>query len=268
MTKIAALQMNSSADVKQNLPTAAELIADAALAGAKLIVLPEMFAIMGEKDSDKVIVAEKAGSGVIQDFLAQQAIQHEVWIVGGTIPLMTEDPTKVAAACLVYNAQGKVVARYDKIHLFDVNVSQQKYLESDTTQAGNKVVVVETPFGKLGLCVCYDIRFPELARALVQQGAEIIAIPTAFTQKTGEAHWQILMRALAIQTQCYVIGACETGQHANGRSTYGHSMIVDPWGRELARLEKSNGVITANIDLNFVAEVRTNMPLQQQRKLC
>lgn len=264
---VAALQMNSSADVNENLHQAKKLIADAVTQGAKLLVLPEMFAIIGKIDTDKINVAEQEGSGLIQDFLSQQAIQHQVWIVSGTIPLVTDDPTKVAAACLVYNAQGQVVARYDKIHMFDVNVGDQNYLESKTSKAGNKVVVADTPFGKLGVCVCYDIRFPELARALVDQGTEIIAVPTAFTQRTGVAHWDILIRALAIQTQCYVIAACETGQHPNGRSTYGHSVIVDPWGSVLAILENNAGVISATLDLKFVEAVRKNMPLKQQRRL-
>lgn len=262
---VAAVQMNSTDDVQNNLQQAKQLIEQAAAQNAKLIVLPEMFALMGKREVDKIKIAEKFNSGLIQDFLARQAKQHQVWIVGGTIPLVTDDKNRVAAACLVYNPQGQVVARYDKIHLFDVNVATQKYSESQTTKAGNKVTVLDTPCGRLGLCVCYDIRFPELARKLVEQGAEIIAIPAAFTQKTGTAHWDTLVRALAIQTQCFVVAACEVGQHPNGRSTYGHSTVIDPWGNILALHENGTGNITATIDLKVVVEVRKNMPLQNHR---
>lgn len=262
---IAAIQMNSSNDVQKNLQQAKQLIEQTAAKNAKLIVLPEMFAMMGKQDVDKLKIAEQFNTGRIQNFLAQQARQHQVWIVGGTIPLVTDDKNKVIAACLVYDPQGHVVARYDKIHLFDVHVATQKYSESETTKAGNKAVVLDTPFGRLGLCVCYDIRFPELARKLVEQGAEIIAIPTAFTQTTGAAHWSTLIRALAIQTQCFVVAACEVGQHPSGRSTYGHSTIIDPWGNILALQESSIGNITATIDLKFVEEVRKKMPLQNHR---
>lgn len=264
---IAALQMNSNDDVQNNLQQAQQLITQAVKQNAKLIVLPEMFATMGKSDAEKLKSAEQIGAGPIQDFLAQQAKQHRVWIIGGTIPLVTNDPKTVAAACLVYNDKGELAARYDKIHMFDVNVAEHKYVESATIKAGDKVVVVDTPFGKIGLSVCYDIRFPELARKLVEQGAEIIAIPTAFTHITGAAHWDTLIHALAIQTQCYVVAACEVGQHPNGRSTYGHSIIIDPWGKTLAQLDKDVGVLTAAIDLNRVVEVRKNMPLSQHRRM-
>lgn len=266
-TTVAAIQMNSGNDVKKNLQQAEILIKQSAQQGASLIVLPEMFAMMGANETDKVRIAESIGKGLIQDFLAAQALTHNVWLVGGTIPLLTDDPTKVAAACLIYNPQGQIAARYDKIHLFDVQVDSLHYAESTTTQPGTETIVVDTSIGKLGVCVCYDIRFPELARRLVDQGAEIIAVPTAFTQTTGAAHWDILIRALAIQTQCFVIAACAVGKHPSGRITYGHSVIIDPWGTVLTSLEDNIGSINAAIDLTQIATVRKNMPIQRHRRL-
>lgn len=259
--------MNSGADIKENLQQAEELIVQAAKAGAKLIVLPEMFAIMSADETEKVKYAEHEGKGYIQNFLAQQASTHAAWIVGGTIPLITDQPNKVAAACLIYNPQGQIAARYDKIHLFDVSVNNHHYNESKHIMPGNQAKVLDTPFGKLGVCVCYDIRFPELAGCLVNNGAEIIVVPTAFTKATGIAHWNILIRALAIQTQCFVIAACEVGHHPNGRSTYGHSMVIDPWGNVLSLLEDGIGISKAHIDLEQVEAVRKNMPLQKHRRL-
>jgi len=259
--------MNSGSDIKENLQQAEKLIVRAAEAGAKLIVLPEMFAIMGADETEKVKCAEHEGKGYIQNFLAQQASLHGVWLVGGTIPLRTDKPNKVAAACLIYNQQGQIAARYDKIHLFDVSVDTYNYYESKYIVPGNQAKVLDTPLGKLGVCVCYDIRFPELARCLVNNGAEIIVVPTAFTKATGIAHWNILIRALAIQTQCFVIAACEVGQHPNGRSTYGHSMVIDPWGNVLALVEDGIGISKADVDLEQVKTVRKNMPLQKHRQL-
>lgn len=262
---VAVIQMNSTDNLAENLRQAELLIAQAAHAGAKLIVLPEMFVLIGKNETDKLKLVEAAGQGIIQTFLANQALTHKVWLVGGTVPIAAHDPYKVRAACFLYDAMGKPVARYDKIHMFDVLVGDHVYQESKTIEAGDRIIVVETSFGKLGLAVCYDIRFPEFAQHMVELGAEIIAVPTAFTRTTGQAHWEILIRSLAIQTQCYVLAACQTGQHANGRETFGNSMIIDPWGSVLACLPKGIGTLTAEIDLAYLKQIRDNMPLQQQR---
>lgn len=263
MNQVAAIQMCSTPDVDENLKAAEKLIAHAAERGAQLIVLPEMFAIIGSRADDKVCVKETSGSGKIQNFLAKQAQKHQLWLVGGTIPLAADNASKVRAASLVYNANGAVVARYDKMHLFDVTLSELEYYrESDSTEPGNEVVVVDTPVGKLGLSVCFDIRFPQLYRQLVQAGAEILVIPSAFTQKTGAAHWGLLARARAVDTFCYVIGACQGGTHVGGRQTYGHSLIVHPWGSVLSQLDGiDEGVATAEIDLAELHAIRRSIPL-------
>ncbi|MCC2666801.1 MAG: hypothetical protein K0S63_717 [Gammaproteobacteria bacterium] len=267
--KVAAIQMTSSYDVKKNLAVASELIGQAAQQGAKLAVLPENFAIMGQTDFDKIALREKKGQGPLQDFLAAQALRHGIWIVGGTIPLEAVDSHKVRAACLVYNNQGKEVAQYDKIHLFDVTVSENEvYQESASVEAGDDIVVVDTPCGKLGLTVCYDIRFPELFRELLDRGAEIMIIPAAFTVPTGTAHWELLARARAVENLSYVIGACQVGQHDNGRQTYGHSLIVEPWGSIIAlHAEPEPSFITAEIDLEYVYKKRMLMPINKHRKI-
>jgi nitrilase len=268
MPIVAAIQMCSSHIVDDNLAAAQQLIQEAANQDAKLVVLPEMFAIMGEKASDKVLVKEEFGKGKIQDFLAEQARKNKIWLVGGTIPISCDEENKARATCLVYNDKGELAARYDKTHLFDVTVSQtESYKESATTQAGDKIVVIPTPFGKLGLSVCYDIRFPELYRALFNAGAEIIAIPAAFTVMTGEAHWELLARARAVENFCYVIGACQWGTHNNGRKTYGHSLIIEPWGNVAASLSEGTGVITSNIDLEKLYAIRKDVPVAEHRRI-
>ncbi|MDF2940661.1 MAG: 2-oxoglutaramate amidase [Gammaproteobacteria bacterium] len=268
MTIIAAIQMCSSHIVDENLATAVKLIKEAAQQGAKLIVLPEMFAILGEKASDKVAVREPFGQGKIQNFLSEQARAYQVWIVGGTIPINCNDENKVKAACLVYDDEGKLAGRYDKIHLFDVRLSESEiYKESATTEAGDSIVVIPTPFGKLGLSVCYDIRFPELYRALFKLGAEIIVIPSAFTVKTGQAHWELLARARAVENFSYVIGACQWGIHSGGRQTFGHSVIIEPWGTVIKKLPEGNGIITAEIDLEKLYEIRRSIPIADHQKL-
>ena len=258
--KVAAIQMCSSDNVEKNLETACRLISDVVKNNAHLIVLPEMFAMMGKKTIDKVNNAEEYGSGKIQQFLSAQAKQHGVWIVGGTIPIFSVNKNKIKAACLVYNSSGEVAARYDKIHLFDAQISETEcYRESDTTDPGDKVVVIDTPVGKLGLAVCYDIRFSALFLQLAKKGAEIIAIPAAFTVKTGEAHWQLLARARAVENFCYVIGACQGGEHASGRKTYGHSLIVDSWGTVLQEAgDSGNTIIDATIDLKKLHDIRAS----------
>ncbi len=269
MTKVAAIQMCSSHLIDENLKSAAKWINEAANNNAKLVVLPEMFAIMGQKPIDKVAVKEKMGQGVIQDFLAEQAKKNDVWIVGGTIPVACENENKVRAASLVFDNNGKCVARYDKIHLFDVVLSEKEiYKESDTTEPGNELVVVDTPFGKLGLAVCYDVRFPELFRCLFNKGAEIIALPSAFTVPTGEAHWELLARSRAVDNFSYVIGACQGGTHSSGRKTFGNSIIVEPWGTVAAKKEGvSPGIIYTNIDLQKIYDARNSIPIGAHQRI-
>lgn len=268
MPRIAAIQMCSSHIINDNFLVASKLIKEASQNNAKLIVLPEMFAIMGLTPNDKVSAKERFGHGKIQSFLSEQAKKNHVWIVGGTIPIECKNKNKVRAASLVYAANGELVARYDKIHLFDVTISATEiYKESDTTEPGDDIVVMATPFGKLGLAVCYDVRFPELFRCLLAKGAEIIVLPAAFTVKTGEAHWELLARSRAVENFCYVIGACQGGVHSSGRKTYGHSIIVEPWGGVIARKEHGSGVIYADIDLAKVYEARKSIPIGEHQKI-
>lgn len=269
MNRVAAIQMASSPNVGANLTEAARLISRAVDAGAELVVLPENFAHMGMKEPDKLVVQEAYGSGPIQHFLATQADKHRVWIVGGTIPIKSDDANRARAACLLYNERGKVVARYDKIHLFDVKIheSGETYIESQTIEPGREVVVADTPFGRLGLSVCYDIRFPELFRRMVNEKVEIIAIPSAFTATTGRAHWETLARARAIENLSYVIAAAQGGYHLSGRETHGDSMIIDPWGKVLDRLPRGSGFVIANINLDFLRQVRRNFPTLEHRRI-
>ncbi|MBI5782260.1 MAG: carbon-nitrogen hydrolase family protein [Gammaproteobacteria bacterium] len=268
MTRMAAVQMASGPRVPDNLDEAGRQIASAAASGAKLVVLPENFALMPLNDADRLTAAEPDGKGPIQDFLAAQARQHRVWLVGGTIPLAAKSGNKVRAACLVFNDRGERVARYDKIHLFDVQLDDgEKYHESNSFEPGEKVVVVDTPYGKLGLAVCYDLRFPELFRRLQEQGAEIFAVPSAFTAHTGKAHWEVLVRARAIENLVYVIAAAQDGRHANGRETYGDSMVVNPWGEVLARLPHGAGHVIAECDHARLQDVRRNLPSIRHRRL-
>jgi len=275
MTKIAAVQMASGAQVHANLMKAGELIQQAAARDANLVVLPENFALMGKHEKDHLQIAEYAGQGMIQDFLAKQAKQYGLWILGGSIPLRLDDtpanitPNKVSASALLFNAQGEQVARYDKMHLFDVRLPNgDVYAESDTTQPGFNSMVVDTPFGKLGIAICYDLRFPELFREMSAEGAQIFVIPAAFTDTTGKAHWEVLLRARAIENLSYVIAAGQGGYHINGKATYGHSMIIDYWGNVREVLEKGEGVIVSTIDLSTLDSVRTNFPVLEHRELC
>ncbi|MFI4954981.1 MAG: carbon-nitrogen hydrolase family protein [Gammaproteobacteria bacterium] len=262
MFKIAAIQLNSTDKVTENLEQSAQLIRQAATQGAQLVVLPEMFAIMGHTPEDKLQVKEPLGSGPIQDFLATQAREHKIWLIGGTIPIAAPNSNKVYAANLLINDQGQCVAQYNKIHLFDVILSQTlAYKESTTTLPGSELVVADTPFGKLGLSVCYDVRFPEQYRTLGAQGAQILVVPSAFTFPTGQAHWEVLLRARAIENFCYVIAANQVGVQADNRRSFGHSMIIDPWGKVLANAgEQEPMVIVAEIDLNYVKECRARIP--------
>ncbi|QQZ30420.1 carbon-nitrogen hydrolase family protein [Thiothrix subterranea] len=267
MALIAALQMAAGPNVPANLLEAGRLIKEAAARGAGMVVLPETFAMMGVADADKVKVAETFGEGPIQAFLSQQARKYGVWIIAGTIPIRSDDPARSYAASLMYDAKGKVVARYDKIHLFDVMLSenQEVYTESDTTMPGKTPVVVDTPFGKVGMSVCYDLRFPELYRRLSEQGAQILVVPAAFTELTGKAHWEVLLRARAIENLCYVVAPGQGGYHVSGRTTYGHSMIVDYWGRVRGVREKGAGVVLADIDLDALQQTRKTFPVLSHR---
>jgi predicted amidohydrolase len=269
MIKCAAIQMASSPNVRANLLEAEKLIAEAAKAGAKLVALPENFALMGVDEQDKLKHKEIEGHGPIQDFLITTARKYSVWLVAGTIPLTATDADKIRASCLVFNELGEQVARYDKIHLFDVSMpdSQERYQESNTIEAGHKPLVIQTPFGKLGVAVCYDLRFPELFREMLDLGMEILVIPSAFTAKTGAAHWEVLLRARAIENLCYVIAPNQGGFHLNGRQTFGHSMIIDPWGVVLECHKTGSGFIAASIDRDRLEKVRTNFPVLTHRRI-
>lgn len=268
MNQVAAIQMASGPNVGANLIEAERLISQAVVAGAGLVVLPENFAQMGQSEQDKLKIAEQAGQGKIQDFLSDQASRHGIWLVGGTIPVKTVDATKVRAACMVFNPAGDMVARYDKIHLFDVDIvaTRESYNESETTEPGDEVVVVDTPFGKLGLAICYDLRFPELFRALLDKGAEIFAVPSAFTAITGRAHWESIVRTRAIENLCYMVTAAQGGYHVSGRETHGDSMIVDPWGTILDRLQRGSGFVIAQIDRERIENTRANFPAISHRR--
>jgi nitrilase len=245
------------------------LLREAAREGAVLAALPENFALMGLKEDDKLAAAEEDGRGVIQDWLAVTARALNLWIVAGTIPIALSGEKRVAAADLVIDAEGKRCARYDKIHLFDVDIPNraERYRESATIAPGHVPVVVDTPIGRLGLTVCYDVRFPELFRILSAQGAQVLSVPSAFTVPTGEAHWNVLLRARAIENLCFVLAPAQSGHHANGRATYGHSTIIDPWGVELATRPQGPGVVLAEIDLSLSQDTRTRFPALTHRRL-
>jgi len=266
---IAAIQMISGSNLDRNLLQAEHLIALAVSANAKLIVLPENFSFMPKNDGERLSVQEEFGQGKIQDFLSKQSKLHQVFIIAGTVPISDKKSNKVFGSCLVYNDQGICYERYDKIHLFDVNVPEinENYNESETIQAGNEVKVIETPFAKIGLAVCYDLRFPELFRQFVDLDVDIIAIPSAFTEMTGKAHWEVLLKARAIENLSYVIAANQGGKHESNRETYGDSMIVDPWGNILNRLAKGPGIVLADIDKNKLSQLRSSFPVLKHRQL-
>jgi predicted amidohydrolase len=260
--------MVSGNDVGANLAAAEELIDRAANQGAVLVALPENFALMADDDRQRLAAAEDDGDGPIQAFLAEAARRYGVWLVGGTIPLKGNRPNKVRSACLVVDADGNRAARYDKIHLFDVTLaSGESYRESQGIEAGDTPVVVDTPAGRLGLAVCYDLRFPELFRSLLDRGAQLFVLPSAFTAVTGKAHWHPLVRARAIENLAYVIAPDQGGTHPNGRATYGHTLIVGPWGELLAELETGAGVVTAAIDPERFAGARDSLPSIHHRRL-
>ena len=263
--KVAAIQMASGPIVSGNLKEAGRLIAKAAEQGAKLVVLPEFFAIMGMTEQDKLKVSEQAGTGPIQSFLSETARRHKIWLVGGSIPLAASTPDKVLNSCLVFNDQGVQVARYDKIHLFNLSLGNESYDEAKTIEPGNKVVVLDSPFGRIGLAICYDLRFPELFRAM--KDVDIIVLPSAFTETTGKMHWETLVRARAIENLSYVIASAQGGYHVNGRETHGNSMIIGPWGRVLDRLARGSGVVIAEVNPTYQASLRTGLPALEHRTL-
>jgi predicted amidohydrolase len=267
--RVAAIQMASGPNVNANLLEAGRLITRAVEGGAGLVVLPENFAIMGMSEQDKVAIRESDGQGPIQDFLAAQAKKHGIWLVGGTVPMETNNPKKVLAACLVYNDKGKCVARYDKIHLFDVSLEggNEKYTESDTIEHGENVVVVDSPFGRMGVGICYDLRFPEMFRVMLDQGMELLVLPAAFTAITGRAHWEVLVRARAIENLSYVIAAAQGGYHVNGRETHGDSMIVNPWGAVIDRLPRGSGVVIGSMSRGLLASIRRSLPAISHRRM-
>jgi len=268
MSKCAAIQMASSPNISFNLLEAEKLIAEAVKVGAKLVALPENFALMGDHETDKLKAKEVDGTGPIQHFLATVAKKYAVWVVGGTIPLQADDANKARAACLIYNDKGQQVGRYDKVHLFDVNVpgTNDVYRESDSIEPGIESQVFDTPFGKLGVAVCYDLRFPEFFRKMSKEGVEIIVVPSAFTAETGAAHWEILLRARAIENLCYVIAPNQGGFHLNGRKTFGHSMIIDPWGTVLDCYKTGGGFVMADIDHERLEKIRSAFPVLNHRR--
>jgi nitrilase len=266
---VAAIQMVSTTNVEQNLRAAAELIGEAADRGARLVVLPEYFCLMGKRDRDKVELREADGRGPIQEFLAGQAQRRRLWLFGGTLPLVAPDPERVFNSVLVFDPTGRRVARYDKIHLFSFRHGEEAYDESRTIAPGREPVIVpcaidETTI-RVGLSVCYDLRFPELYRRL--QGADLIIVPAAFTATTGQAHWEALLRARAIENLCYVLASAQGGRHENGRATYGHSMLIDPWGEVLAVRPTGPGVVLGTIDPQRIASCRSSLPALAHRVL-
>ena len=265
-TLVAAVQMVSAPEVAPNLETAGRLIAAAAAAGAKLVALPENFYIIGRHEGDKVKVREQDGSGVIQDFLSATAKKHKVWVLGGTVPIACGDERKIRSASLLYDDTGKRVARYDKMHVFQFDGGgSENYDESRTVEPGTAPLAVESPFGRLALSVCYDVRFPELYRGLGEFDA--MFVPSAFTVPTGRAHWEILLRARAVENMAYVVAPAQGGIHASGRATHGHTMIVDPWGEILAVQPEGEGVVLAEMDLDRIKSVRGSLPALQNRRI-
>jgi nitrilase len=265
--KIAALQTVSTADVDRNLEAAARLIAEAAREGAELAALPEYFCLMGRRDDDKLGLAEAPGEGPIQAFLAAQAKQHGLWLIGGTLPMRTADPAHARNSCCVYGPDGTLAARYDKIHLFRYDNGRESYDEARVLEAGSEPVTLQAGPLRVGLSVCYDLRFPELYRRLCTPPCDLLSVPAAFTYTTGRAHWELLLRARAVENQCYVIAPAQGGTHDNGRRTWGHSMVVDPWGEVLAVRPEGDGVVLAEVDAKRLTTLRQQLPALEHRRL-
>jgi len=265
MSKVAAIQMVSTPAVEENIVTARRLIADAVQQGAELVLLPEYWPSIGSTDAEKLGQAEQPGAGPIQDFMAEAAKEHSIWLIGGTLSMASPVADKVLNTALVYNPQGENVARYDKIHLFGFATDKEAYDESNFITPGSNVVGFDAPFGRVGMTVCYDLRFPELFRALGP--CALIVVPAAFTYTTGKVHWEILLRARAIENQCYVLAAAQGGRHPTGRRTWGHSMLIDPWGEVKGVLPEGEGVVIGEIEQNVLASVREKLPALKHRVL-
>ena len=263
--RIAAIQMASGPNVQANLEEATRLIALAASTGARIIALPEYFAIMGMKETDKVLIRERDGDGPIQSWMSSMAVKHNVWLIGGSIPVESSVPNKVRNTCFVYDKTGKQVARYDKIHLFNFTMGSENFSEERTIEPGDRIVTFDSPYGRIGLSICYDLRFPELYRAMGD--VNIIVVPSAFTATTGKAHWETLVRARAIENLAYVIAPAQGGYHVNGRETHGDTMIVDPWGVIEDRLPRGSGVVVAGVIPQFQQTARKSLPALSNRTI-
>lgn len=268
--RIAAIQMVSTDCLVDNLRQAETLIDRAAKAQAQLVLLPENFAFIGRRERDKLALAESEGAGPIQEFLAGQARAAKLWLAGGSVPLTAAEPERAYSSCLLYAPDGTLHARYDKIHLFDVSLDDEQretYRESDATVPGRKITVAETPLARVGLSICYDLRFPEMYRNMHKQGVQLLLVPSAFTRQTGQAHWELLLRARAVENLCYVLAANQGGSHATGRATYGHSMVVDPWGTVLARAASGPDVVYADVEKEKLQRLRQRFPAIAHRRL-
>lgn len=263
--KVAAIQMISGAEIAQNFQTAERLLQQAKARGAELVLMPEYWPLMGMRDTDKVALAEPIGQGVIQSWMAAQAKQLGIWLIGGTLPLTSDEAGKVLNTTLVYDPHGVQQARYDKIHLFGFTKGDESYQEANTITPGKQIACVDTPIGRVGLSVCYDLRFPEMYRAM--GSCALIVVPAAFTYTTGQAHWEILLRARAIENQCYVLASGQGGVHQNGRRTWGHSMLIDPWGKIIDILPEGEGIVSGDIDLQSLSAVRESLPALKHRTM-
>ena len=263
--RVAAIQMVSTPDPIHNRRVVEGLVGQAVSAGAELILLPEYWAILGGAETDKLEHAELSEQGPLQNFMSGLARQFGIWLLGGTIPLVSNTEQKVLNTLLAFGPDGQPAVRYDKMHLFGFASATESFDESRTIVAGSEVVVLQTPQLRVGLSICYDLRFPELYRALGH--CDLLVVPAAFTYTTGQAHWEVLLRARAIENQCYVLAAAQGGTHPNGRRTWGHSMLVDPWGRVLALHETGEGIVSGEIDFQQLSGVRASLPALQHRKL-
>jgi deaminated glutathione amidase len=263
--RIAGIQMASGPSVAGNLHETARLVEMAVTQGARLVALPEYFAIMGMKDTDKVKIRERDGDGPIQRFLSETARKHRIWLIGTSVPMESPNEGRIYNSCQVYNEEGRMVARYDKIHLFSLDLGKERFSEERTIEPGKQVKVLESPFGRIGLSVCYDLRFPELYRAM--KDVDIIVVPAAFTETTGRAHWESLVRARAIENLAYVLAPAQGGYHLSGRETHGDSMIVDPWGVVLDRLPRGSGMVIANVNPVYLEGLRKSLPALTHRAI-
>ena len=269
MTRVAVVQMVSGKDLEKNLQAASGLIADAARQQAELVLLPEYFPIISDDEMDKIKIREAYGNGPIQTFLSEQSRRHGIWLMGGTLPLETDDSNRVYNSCLLYDPQGNITNRYDKVHLFDVNVDgsgNESYNESSSIVPGDTIVTAITPFATIGMTVCYDLRFPELYREMIDKQVNLITVPSAFTYTTGKHHWETLLKARAVENLCFVMAANQGGKNTDKRTTWGHSMIISPWGDILAGIDEGPGVAVADLDFQAQEKLRKSFPTLQHRK--